>query len=567
MKKTKRSQEAKPAPPARAAPRWWPPWWIWCAALAGLFVVFEAYTPALNGGFVLDDRYLPFFAPRISEQLFSGWVGGLRPLLMFSFWIDHQLSGTNPYTFHATNVFIHFLTSTLATLIAARLLEWAGVAGRMRAVLAIFCGGLFLLHPIQTESVAYVASRSENLSVLFYFAAFTVFLYKPGESITLARTIAVVALFGAAVGTKEHTLTLPALLLMTDCFWRRGGIRKNIFLYGVLAIAGAAGAAFVWKILRTTNTAGFRVEGATPVTYFFTQCRVVWTYVRMFFIPYGQNIDADVPLSRNLLDHGAILGLAALIAVVAAAWVYRKRFPLAAFGVFMFLLLIAPTSSFVPIKDVLAERRVYLPFLGLALVCLEALRRLTQPRVVWTAAAVLTTCTLLTYQRNQVWASPLTLWEDSVAKAPHKWRPRFQLAFAQYEANRCPDAARSYEKASRLGPVDDQLLIDWALALECSGQVDEAIEKLRQALKFGATAHVYSQIGMVNAKHGRTQAALDALAAAENLDPRYDMIFVYRGNIYERGGDRISAAREYRHAVEVNPSNQEARDDLLRVSR
>ena len=76
------------------------------------------------------------------------------------------------------------------------------------------------------------------------------------------------------------------------------------------------------------------------------------------------------------MDHGAILGLAALLALVAAAWIYRKRFPLAAFGVFMFLLLLAPTSSFIPIRDVQAEHRLYLPFLGLVLVCLEVLRRL-----------------------------------------------------------------------------------------------------------------------------------------------------------------------------------------------
>src|SRR6202043_107638 len=111
------------------------------------------------------------------------------------------------------------------------------------------------------------------------------------------RALAVVALFGAAVTIKEHTLVLPALLLLTDYFWRRGGILKNRMLYGLLVIGGVFGAAFVWKILRTTNTAGFRVEGLTPVSYFLTQCRVIWMYVRMFFLPYGQNIDPDIPVS------------------------------------------------------------------------------------------------------------------------------------------------------------------------------------------------------------------------------------------------------------------------------
>lgn len=568
MKKTKQSREAKPVVIQKpAARKWLLPWWQWAAALAGLLLVFEIYSPALNGAYVLDDRALPYDAPQISERLIAGWVGSLRPLLMFSFWVNHRWSGPDPYSFHVTNVFLHFLTSILATLVAAKLLEWAGVIGRTRAILAVFSGALFLLHPVQTESVSYVASRSEILSLLFYFAAYAVFLYKRSDSITLLRALVVVALFGAAAGVKEHTLTLPVLLLLTDYFWGRGGLRKNRMLYGLLAIAGVLGAAFVWKILSTTNTAGFRVEGFTPIDYFFTQCRVIWIYVRMFFLPYGQNIDADVPVSRSLFDYGAILGLAALVAVVAAAWIYRKRYPLAAFGVFMFLLLIAPTSSFVPIKDVLAERRLYLPFLGLVLVCLEFLRRMKLAHVVALCAAAIAACAVLTFQRNQVWASPLSLWQDSVAKSPNKYRPRFQLAYALYEVNHCQEAAQSYETASQLGPVDDQLLIDWALALDCAGRADEAVAKLRQALMFGATAHIYSQIGMVYAKHGYAQEALQALTEAEKVDPHYEMTFVYRGNLFEQAGDRAAAVQQYQHALELNPANPAALQAMSRVSR
>ncbi len=252
---------------------------------------------------------------------------------MFSFWLDFFLSGgTSPYLFHATNVVLHFLTSVLAALIAAKILDWAGVTGRMRAALAVFSGALFLLHPIQTESVSYVASRSENLSVLFFYAAFALFVYRRNDSTTFLRAVAIVALFGAAVATKEHTLTLPALFLLTDFFWNRGGIRKNAILYILLAASGVVGAIFVARVLRLADTAGFALQGLSPATYFFTQCRVLWTYVRMFVLPAGQNVDHDVLLSTGLLDHGAIFGLLALIAVTAAAWIYRKRFPLAAFA-------------------------------------------------------------------------------------------------------------------------------------------------------------------------------------------------------------------------------------------
>jgi hypothetical protein len=153
-------------------------------------------------------------------------------------------------------------------------------------------------------------------------------------------------------------------------------LRKNGFLYGLLALAGAAGGVVVWKILTAANTAGFHMADLSPASYFFTQCRVIWIYIRMFFLPFGQNVDPDIPISTGVMDHGAIFGLIALLALAAAAWIYRKRWPLASFGVFVFLLLIAPTASVIPIRDVFAERRVYLPFLGLIFIALELLRRL-----------------------------------------------------------------------------------------------------------------------------------------------------------------------------------------------
>src|SRR5438105_3539524 len=85
-------------------------------------------------------------------------------------------------------------------------------------VLAGFAAGLFLLHPLQTESVSYIASRSETLSVFFFLAAFTVFLYRKSNSVSFMTAIAVLALFGGACLSKEHTAVLPALLLLTDYY-------------------------------------------------------------------------------------------------------------------------------------------------------------------------------------------------------------------------------------------------------------------------------------------------------------------------------------------------------------
>ncbi len=571
MKKTKRQPENRHVPPADAAAkprRWWGEWWIWCTALAALFLVYEVYSPALRGAFVFDDRYLPFFSPSVKQDMFS-FIGKLRPLLMLSYWIDyHRADGPDPQTFHSTNLILHFFTSVMATLIALKLLEWAGVERRMRAALAIFAGALFLLHPLQTESVAYVASRSEVLSVLFYYAAFAVFVWRPGESMTVPRALAILVLFGAAAGVKEHTLTLPVLLALTDYFWNRGGIRKNGILYAMLAVAGIVGGAYVWSVLRIGGNAGFGMRELTPVQFFFTEGRMLWTYIRMFVLPFGQNIDPDIAISHGPFDQGAIFGWIALAGLVVAAWIYRKRFPLASFGVFMFVLLIAPTSTVIPIKDVLAEHRMYLPFLGLALVCCEFLRRVKFSHAVAIGGAALLICSVMTYERNQVWSSPFALWQDAVDKSPHKYRPRFQLAYQlHYEENRCPDAVKSYEIAATLGPVDFELLVDWALALDCAGRPDDALVKLKQAVLLDNTAHVHTQIAMVFAKQQKFPQALDELAIAQTLDANYDVIYLYRGQIFEIQGDREAARKNYLRALELNPQNQQARDALQRLGK
>lgn len=567
MKKSKRptrtentSTAAEVAQPKRA-------WWPWAAALAGLFLVLEVYGPALNGAFVLDDRYLPFMDPGIAQASIKGWILGLRPLLSFSYWLNYQSSGTASYAYHLTNVFLHFLGSIVVGLVAAKLLTLAGTTGRERSVLSVIAGGLFLLHPMQTESVAYVASRSEVLSVLLYFSGFAVFLYRRTESITILRSLAIVGLFAAAISTKEHTLTLAALLLMADYFWGLGGIRKNWRLYGILAIAGAWGVFVVGRVLKYASTAGFNVPGLRPATYFFTQCRVVWTYVRLFFLPAGQNVDPDVAVSASLLDHGAIVGLLGLVALVVAAWIYRKRWPLAAFGVFMFVLLLAPTSSFIPISDVQAERRLYLPFLGLVLICLEFLRRLKSSQIVGTGIAILAICSVLTYQRSQVWASPIDLWKDAATKSPKKWRPRFQLAYAYYDAGDFARASDAYEAASHLEPPGFNLLVDWALALDGQGRPQDALIKLQQASMLERSAHAQALIGMVYAKQSKWQEALAALEQAEKIDPRFDITYLYRGNIYEAAGDKAAAAAQYQRAIALNPVNQVARDALVRVSQ
>jgi tetratricopeptide (TPR) repeat protein len=567
-RKNRAKNESAPGAVAVSPPRSGFVWWHYALGLFGLlFVAFEVYGPALNGQFLFDDSYLPFFVPSVVNEPLRVWLG-VRPLLMTTYWLNYKMSGLDPYPYHVVGLLFHIVNSILAGLIVRRFLEWAGTAGTLRTMLSVFAGTLFLLHPLQTESVAYIASRSETMSVFFFLAAYAIFVYRRKVSIGILPSVLILILFGAACLTKEHTTVLPILLLLTDYYFNPGfrleGIRRNWKLYVPILIGAAFGVAVVLRVLKYSPSAGFQLKGITWYDYLFTQFRSICIYLRMYLLPFGQNVDYDFPISHSLFEHWAIAYLAVLLALVFLALRYRREYPLASFGFLGYLILLAPTSSVVPINDALVERRLYLPFICLLLITVEFLRRWKTSRA--TLGMVLTAVVAiaggLSYQRNHVWANGIALWSDATEKAPAKSRPRFQLAFAYYQAGQCPQAVNEYEKVAKLDSTDERLFIDWALAYDCAQQPDQALAKLQQAARITENAHVYSLIGLIHAKRGNATEALRALDTAEKLDPRFEMTYVYRGNVYAGMEDFVKAAEQYGKALTINPASQPAKDGL-----
>jgi tetratricopeptide (TPR) repeat protein len=218
----------------------------------------------------------------------------------------------------------------------------------------------------------------------------------------------------------------------------------------------------------------------------------------------------------------------------------------------------------VPIADPVAERRLYLSMIGLLFIVLEFLRRVNvrQPRWMLALAAVLLIAAVVTHSRNYVWGDKVALWEDTVAKSPNKARVQFQLAQAYYEGSDCAKALPHYERSAQLDPRDDRLFTDWGLAYDCLNEPDQAVAKIRHALSLKRTAHGYSQLGMIYGKNGKYAEALEALAMAATIDPRFDMTYVYRGDVHLAAGDPAAAVQDFRQALAINPQNQPALRDL-----
>lgn len=484
----------------------------------------------------------------------SAWMAGNRPILQLSFWLN---LGNNPLAtgaFHRVNVLIHCLNALLLYLILRRFLpenRWT----------ATVLAGVFLVHPLQTESVAYIAGRSESLAAFFCLAAYAVYVYRPAEgALSWRRATAVLGLYATAVLTKENAVVLPALLLLTD--WAGGrSWRMSLRVYVPIAVLAAAGVLMVARVLGSSRTAGFASPIAPWDEYALTQARAVPQYFAMILLPLRQSMDHDFAFSKSLTDRQTWLYLLLLVGAAGGAWALRKRFPLGALGVFWFFVCLAPTSSFVPIADPFVERRAYLATAGVLFVAAEALRRVRLSA--WTATAlaigVLSGYAALTYQRNVVMRTPLTIWVEAVQHGSTKGRPYEFLADAAVHVEACADVEPFLRDAVERMPRNLRVLRGAAKVLECMDRPDEATALLRRAVTLDPkAADIYELLGLVYGARNELEKARPALEAALRLKPDSPAIQMSMALWYQAAKDWPKAAAGFRRVLQLEPSNTSA---------
>src|SRR5262245_22207098 len=257
------------------------------AGIAALLLSAILYGPAMKGQFLFDDQGLPFQLTMARAPL-RAWIGGTRPVLMFTYWMNYRLSGSDTGSYHVFNLLIHVVNTTLVFLILVRLLELAGWTRERVRNAAILGAGVFLVHPLATESVSYIAGRSESLAALFVLAAYTIFLYRRNNGISWLASLIVVVLFGLGAATKENAVALAGLFILTDWLFPP---RRNWRLYVLLAPGAIFAAGFILNALLHGGNAGFSIREFTWYQYAFTEARAILVYIRMAVLPFGQSLD------------------------------------------------------------------------------------------------------------------------------------------------------------------------------------------------------------------------------------------------------------------------------------
>ena len=483
---------------------------VFCAGLA-------VYAGNLGNGFAMDDAYNIVGNPDIRELAelpaallrpvgaasSSGYArsmntGYWRPVATASYAIDHALFGLNPAGFHVTNDLLHAATSALVSLL---LLAWLGVG-------PAWIGGLwFALHPVHSEAVDLATYRTELLAALCCVAA--LYLHaRDGARHSRWTGVAIAALYATGLGAKETAATLPAWLLVAE--WLQGRPRRPWWmLHAVLGLV-----LLTWLGARTVlHVVPSPVQffaGFSPWQIACSVLKIYPTYLRLLVWPWPLTPFYDwtlLPPAASLADPVALLGLGLLAGTVGLALRLRRSRAFIALGLCWWLVGLLPFAQIVPLPVGAAERFLYLPSIGIALLIAALVREVGEraPRswqrpLLLPVALGLCALAAATVVRNRAWHDDLTLQQATVQRLPQSFNGHHVLGQLYLRAGRNVEALAQLDAAEPLLP----------------GLAQNALWRARALMKLGRFADAERLLATVD---GGQEGESLRLAARERRTP------------------------------------------------
>jgi tetratricopeptide (TPR) repeat protein len=550
------------------------PWLIVAVGLVAYFNTFHNEFIFDDQGYIVENPHIRKLWPPTDILWHS-----TRPVVNFTFAVNYSLGKLNPWGYHVGNLAIHLTAGLLLYGIVRRSmqsprLQWkhARLASWLAGIVAL----LWVVHPLQTESVSYTWQRCESLVGLFYLL--TLYGVIRGHDSRRAVAWGAVSVVSCALGmaTKEVMVTAPVVVLLYDrvflaASWQEIGRRR----WGLYVGLAATWLLLVALLHRGTTsqeiwipTADVTYRGIQPHEYLLTQSGVIMHYLRQAMWPNKLCLDYGTswPVARSAVEVWPSLTAVAgmLLGTAWACW----RHPAVGFLGAAFFLMLAPTSSFVPITDVVFEHRMYLPLAAVivlgTVVGVEILDRLPVPPRVrnWGAvsAAALLACTLvlLTMKRNEDYQSELTIWRDTVQKRPENARAHYNLGVALSDRGHREEAIPQYEAAVQIKADYAEAHNNWANALNSLGQPENAIGHCIAALRINPQ-HFLAQNNWGNALHllGHYAEAIGHYQSALEIKPDYADAHFNWGNALLALRRPLEAIGQYRKALQFKPDDEQ----------
>ncbi len=493
-----------------------------------------------------------------------------HPLTWLSLQLDHDLFGPRPWGYHLTNVLLHAANTLLLFLVLHGL---TGAVWRSAAV-----AGLFALHPLHVESVAWVSERKDVLSTFFGLLAVLAYLpyaRRPGWR----RYLPVLLALALSLLAKPMLVTLPFVLLLLD-YWPLGRLRRGASLALVLGekvpLLALAAASCVVTVYAQSK--GGVVESLEALPFGLRVGNAVVSYVRylgMALWPVG--LAAYYPHPRSALPAWQVAGSAALLAAVTAlALASARRRPYLAVGWLWYLGTLVPVIGLVQVgHQALADRYTYVPLVGVFVMVVWGLadlfggRPVLQKFLAAAAAVALLACAALTWRQVTVWHDGRTLWEHTVRVTADNFVAEDNLARACLGGQGTLAEAEAHLRAAvRIKPDYAEGYLHLGTVLGRQGKNEEAVAAFRRAVELRpGQAEAHAHLAVALAKAGRLDEAIAQMQEAARLAPgvaevRYRLAFALA-----QAGRLDEAVAACRECVRLEPNNPQYRLALAGLLR
>ncbi len=562
-------------------------------SVAGLLLLASVcYLNVVDAPFQFDDMAQVVKDPLTDTTKALTMANDNRYLVRLTFSLQRRMGIDGPLGFRVVNILIHACNGILLwvfirTLWRSPKLAAAGNAGR-REWLAFFSAALFIVHPVQTQAVTYIAQRFSSLAAfwsliaLISYARFRI----AGDARRMAGgmwyclTLLAVA---AAMRSKETAFTLPFAILLAEMVFFSGPPKRALPLIPILVLT----LIIPLTLLGLNRPLGDLIGDISQVSretvllsrgeYAMTEVRVLVTYLRLLVFPVNLTLDYDYPAVSSLLSLPVLLSFLVNVLMLAGAAMalrYGKSMRgllMAGFGILFFYLALFVESSVIPIRDVIFEHRLYLPAAGIFLAMPVFADRILLPaagRPYYRIAFVLAFAMLLllgagTVVRNQVWHRPDTLWMDAAAKAPNEARPYNNLGFTYIGKGDPSRAVGLFLRAIQVDPLHASSYNNLGHAYMQLGEPAAAERYLKLAIQLSDTyADPLINLGVVYNGLGRYGEALLLFRRALQLQPNSAGIYNNMGISCMMMQDSLQGIRYFEEAVRIDPSYAAARNNL-----
>ncbi len=539
------------------------------------------YFNSLHGSFQFDDRNL------IDRE----WIADVtafqksvriseyenRPVLLWTFAVNNTLNKNKVFGFHLFNLMLHVFVCVLIFVILIQVQNILNppAQGRMppSTPMAFFTALLFAVHPLNTDSVTYISSRSTVLATFFYLLTLFLFLRifsRHRQKWPVKAIFSLLAITGMylALASKLIAVTLPLALglwfwlyIRPNRFpglWPRLFARKWVPVYGGFLLALLT-AVVIWGpgVLYAPRDQGLELFGRIPYLWVETKV-IIFYYLKLFFIPVNLNVDVGFPFSAFVTDPMIALAVLAIGALIFLAW--KTRDPWVRGGVLWFFITLLPTSSIVPLSDLAVEHRMYLPMtLGLGLALTGAVCKISGIVRIRLLLTLIALFSVLTLSRNLVWTDEIRLWQDAVTKNPLSPRTHNNLGKAYYENGQLEQALSHFLKANE--NIEQRLarqynLTDPGKVLERrSNNKNGGGETLPGQLRIVADlAEPHYNLASVYLDLGNLEQARTEYQTALSLNPDYFDALFGLGSVHARTGRRDLALDFFRQSIQKRTS-------------